>query len=143
MHSTGRRMCGVLLSGLLAHTSLSGTQQATPQQPPPTSTSSKFALDDGTPVRLRLNRNVSSADAKTGDNIDFEVLEEVKVGEVIRILQADGWAFHSQKGSHRHFKHSSKPGRVTVAGKPSLDLHPKTLASILKQAGIDNSGGNN
>jgi len=85
VHSTGRRMCGVLLSALLAHTSLSGTQQATPQQPPPTSTSNKFALDDGTPVRLRLNRNVSSADAKTGDNIDFEVLEEVKVGEVIVI----------------------------------------------------------
>jgi predicted RNA binding protein YcfA (HicA-like mRNA interferase family) len=58
---------------------------------------------------------------------------------VIRILEADGWKFHSQKGSHRHFKHASKPGRVTVAGKPSMDLHPKTLSSIFKQAQIEKS----
>ncbi|HEX7362147.1 MAG TPA: type II toxin-antitoxin system HicA family toxin [Bryobacteraceae bacterium] len=51
----------------------------------------------------------------------------MKVREVIRILEADGWRFHSQTGSHRHFKHPSKSGRVTVAGKPSMDLHPKTL----------------
>ncbi len=37
-----------------------------------------FGLQDGTPVRLRINRNMSSADAKTGDTVDFEVLEEVK-----------------------------------------------------------------
>ena len=44
-----------------------------------------FVLDDGTPIKLRLNRTLSSADAKTGDNIDFEVLEEVKVGDVLVI----------------------------------------------------------
>ncbi len=37
---------------------------------------------------------------------------------------------------HRQYKHPSKPGRVTVAGKPSHDLAPGTLASILKQAGL-------
>lgn len=61
----------------------------------------------------------------------------MKVGEVIRIPEADGWRFHSQTGSHRHFKHASKPGRITVAGKPSIDLHPKTLSSIFKQAQIE------
>ena len=50
-----------------------------------TSASNKFVLDDGTPIKLRLNRNLSSADAKTGDNIDFEVLEEVKVNDVVVI----------------------------------------------------------
>jgi predicted RNA binding protein YcfA (HicA-like mRNA interferase family) len=60
----------------------------------------------------------------------------MKVGEVIKIIEADGWKFHSQTGSHRHFKHATKPGRVTVAGKPSMDLHPKTLSSIFKQAQI-------
>ncbi|MGH2915034.1 MAG: type II toxin-antitoxin system HicA family toxin [Solirubrobacteraceae bacterium] len=39
-------------------------------------------------------------------------------------------------GSHHQFRHSSKPGGVTVAGKPADDLHPKTEASILKQAGL-------
>ncbi|MEJ7606773.1 MAG: hypothetical protein WKF37_11015 [Bryobacteraceae bacterium] len=42
-----------------------------------------FALHEGTPVRLRLNRNVSSADAHVGDTIDFEVLDEVKVQNII------------------------------------------------------------
>jgi hypothetical protein len=69
----------------LAHTSLSGTQQATPQQPAPASTFNQFVLDDGTPIKLRLNRNLSSADTKTGDNIDFEVLEEVKISGVVVI----------------------------------------------------------
>lgn len=40
------------------------------------------------------------------------------------------------KGSHRQFKHPSKPGRLTVAGKPSDDLAPGTMNSIMKQAGL-------
>jgi hypothetical protein len=40
----------------------------------------KFGLQDGTPVKLPINRNMSSADAKTGDTVDFEVLEDVKFG---------------------------------------------------------------
>ncbi|HEY6288212.1 MAG TPA: type II toxin-antitoxin system HicA family toxin [Nitrospiraceae bacterium] len=50
-------------------------------------------------------------------------------------LQEDSWYLVATKGSHRQFKHSTKPGRVTVAGKPSDDLPPGTLNSILKQAG--------
>ena len=85
MHSTGRPICALLLCLLLTQTSLSGAQQAASQQPTTSSTANKFVLDDGTPIKLRLNRNLSSADAKTGDNIDFEVLEEVKVNEVVVI----------------------------------------------------------
>jgi PEGA domain-containing protein len=44
-----------------------------------------FGLQDGTPVKLRVNRNLSSADSKTGDTIDFEVLEEIKIGEIVVI----------------------------------------------------------
>ncbi len=61
----------------------SSPQPATPAKSATSSTANKFALDDGTPIKLRLNRTLSSADAKTGDNIDFEVLEEVKVMEVV------------------------------------------------------------
>jgi predicted RNA binding protein YcfA (HicA-like mRNA interferase family) len=58
----------------------------------------------------------------------------VKVGEMLKVLDDDGWYLAATKGSHRQFKHPSKPGRVTVAGKLSDDLHPKTRASILRQA---------
>ena len=59
-----------------------------------------------------------------------------KVREAIRLIQDDGWYLVVTKGSHRHFKHPSKPGRVTVAGHPSDDLAPGTYNSILKQAGL-------
>jgi len=52
------------------------------------------------------------------------------------MLQADGWYLAATRGSHRQFKHASKPGRVTVPGKPSDDLAPGTLNSIQKQAGL-------
>ena len=48
--------------------------------------------------------------------------------------EQDGWYLARTKGSHRQFKHSSKPGLVTIAGKPSLDMPRGTLNSILKQA---------
>lgn len=60
----------------------------------------------------------------------------MKVGELLRLIQADGWFLVATRGSHRQFKHAEKPGRVTVPGKPSDDLAPGTLNSILKQASL-------
>ncbi|HMO48637.1 MAG TPA: type II toxin-antitoxin system HicA family toxin [Rubrivivax sp.] len=60
----------------------------------------------------------------------------MKVSEMLRRIQADGWYLVATRGSHRQFKHASKPGRVTVPGKSSDDLAPGTLNSILKQAGL-------
>ena len=60
----------------------------------------------------------------------------MKVSEVLRMLQIDGWNLVATKGIHRQFKHPSKLGRVTVPGKPSDDLAPGTLNSVLKQAGL-------
>jgi predicted RNA binding protein YcfA (HicA-like mRNA interferase family) len=60
----------------------------------------------------------------------------MKVSEMLRLLLEDGWSLVAQRGSHRQFKHESKPGRVTVPGKPKDDLAPGTLNSILKQAGL-------
>jgi predicted RNA binding protein YcfA (HicA-like mRNA interferase family) len=60
----------------------------------------------------------------------------MKVREAIRMIEQDGWYLVVTRGSHRQFKHSRKPGRVTIAGKPSDDLAPGTLNSILKQAGL-------
>jgi predicted RNA binding protein YcfA (HicA-like mRNA interferase family) len=58
----------------------------------------------------------------------------MKVAEILVLLRNDGWYLAASRGSHRQFKHSLKPGRVTLAGKPSDDLAPGTLNSILKQA---------
>lgn len=52
------------------------------------------------------------------------------------MLNDDGWFLVATRGSHRQFKHPGKAGRVTVAGKPSDDIAPGTLNSILKQAGL-------
>jgi predicted RNA binding protein YcfA (HicA-like mRNA interferase family) len=60
----------------------------------------------------------------------------MKVAEVLRMLQDDGWRLHATRGSHRQFKHPTKPGRVTLPGKPSDDVAVGTLGSILKQAGL-------
>ena len=58
------------------------------------------------------------------------------MSELLHLLQEDGWFLVAMRGSHRQFKHRLKPGRVTVAGKPSNDLAPGTLNSILKQASL-------
>ena len=60
----------------------------------------------------------------------------MKVREAIRMIEDDGWFLVETRGSHRQFKHPSKPGRVTIAGKPSDDLAPGTRNSIMKQAGL-------
>ena len=64
----------------------------------------------------------------------------MKVVQILRLLAEDGWYLVAIRGSHRQLKHPSKPGRVTVAGRPSDDLTPGTLASILKQAGLKKQG---
>jgi predicted RNA binding protein YcfA (HicA-like mRNA interferase family) len=58
----------------------------------------------------------------------------MKVREVTELLQEDGWQL--ARTNHRQFKHPRKPGTVTVAGKPGLDVPPGTLNSALKQAGL-------
>src|SRR5512146_2707613 len=110
-----KAMCATLLSCLLAvqvlavqTTSQQGTQSgqadAQPAQNPAPQTApaqatpapaalNGFGLEDGTPVRLRLTRNLTSASDKTGDTVDFEVLEDVSVNGVVVIPRgATAWA---------------------------------------------------
>lgn len=60
----------------------------------------------------------------------------MKVKEIIKLVEKDGWFVVRIKGSHRQFHHISKKGTVTIAGKPNVDMNPKTLNSILIQAGL-------
>lgn len=63
----------------------------------------------------------------------------LKVREMIALVEKDGWHLVGTRGSHRQFKHATKRGRVTIAGKPSNTLPIGTERSILKQAGIERS----
>ncbi|HWF17950.1 MAG TPA: type II toxin-antitoxin system HicA family toxin [Verrucomicrobiae bacterium] len=60
----------------------------------------------------------------------------MKIRDILRIIEEDGWRQVRQRGSHRQFKHPAKTGLVTVAGHPRDDVAPGTLNSILKQAGL-------
>jgi predicted RNA binding protein YcfA (HicA-like mRNA interferase family) len=55
----------------------------------------------------------------------------MKIRDVLRLIETDGWYLIGQEGSHRQYKHPLKKGRVT-----GDDLHPKTLTSLLRQAGL-------
>ena len=61
----------------------------------------------------------------------------MKIRDVVKMLEDDGWSVVRQRGSHRQFKHATKPGLVTVAGKPGDDVASGTLNSILKQVWIE------
>lgn len=84
----------------------------------------------------RVNAALARPQADGSAQVPLLSFRWMKVSEVLRVLQADGWFLVAIRGSHRQFKHASKPGRVTVAGKPSDDLAPGTLNSIQKQAGL-------
>lgn len=100
----------------------------------------RFGLSDGTPVKLRTSRNMSSADEKTGATVDFEVLEDVKIGEIV-IIPRGGTALGTVT--------RGKPkGRLGSGGKLDISIDSVRLASGEKAAlraakttrGRDNTG---
>jgi len=58
----------------------------------------------------------------------------LKVREIIKMIETDGWYLVAIKGSHRQYKHQVKSGRITIAGHLTDDLVPGTINSIFKQA---------
>lgn len=61
--------------------------------------------------------------------------ERMKFREIEKIILDDGWYFKTARGSHNHYKHPTKSGKVTIP-KHSGDLDPRTIKSILEQAGL-------
>lgn len=109
-----RKLLSFLLSALLASAGLAQEPQSTPAASKSAaatqgSKSVGFGLEDGTPVKLRIARTVSSADAKTGDIVDFEVLEEVKVGDVLVIPKSGiAWATVTEAQAKRRMGRGGK-----------------------------------
>ena len=60
----------------------------------------------------------------------------LKPTEMERVILDDGWVFYTQKGSHKQYKHPTKPGKVTIPFHKGKDINPTTEKSIRKQAGI-------
>jgi predicted RNA binding protein YcfA (HicA-like mRNA interferase family) len=58
----------------------------------------------------------------------------MKVRDIIKMIEDDGWYLVATRGSHRQYKHPAKRGRVTIAGNMNHDVAQGTLNSILKQA---------
>ncbi len=61
----------------------------------------------------------------------------MKYRDLIKLIEEDGWRLHNTVGSHQQYKHPTRPGRVTVAGKPGKDVPEGTRKSILRQAGLE------
>jgi predicted RNA binding protein YcfA (HicA-like mRNA interferase family) len=60
----------------------------------------------------------------------------MKVRDVLKRLNEEGWYLDRTVGSHRQFKHADRPdARVTVAGRPNTEVPLDTLRSIYRQAG--------
>jgi predicted RNA binding protein YcfA (HicA-like mRNA interferase family) len=58
----------------------------------------------------------------------------VKVRDLIKLIEDDGWYQVRTRGDHRQYKHPRKRGLVTVSGHPSDEVHPRTLQSVFTQA---------
>lgn len=64
------------------------------------------------------------------------VMDKYKTKEIIKIIEADGWFFVRQKGSHRQYKHKTKKGTLTINGKLNETQEQELINSIFKQAGL-------
>jgi hypothetical protein len=80
--------------------------------PPASSSAAPLILHDSTPIRLRLNRNLSSSESKTGDNVDFEVLDDLKIDDVL--LVARGATAIATVTDAEHKKRMARGGKLDV-----------------------------
>lgn len=60
----------------------------------------------------------------------------MKIRDLIKMIERDGWYLVRTKGSHRQYRHNGKKGLVTISGHMNDDIAPGTLNSVLKQAGL-------
>jgi len=125
------QITSLLLISILSATGYSQTQPSTQSSPPaPQPQTPKaalgFGLEDGTPVKLRITRTISSADSKAGERVDFEVLEDVKAGETV-IIPRGGIALAT-------ITEAEPKRRLARGGKLNVNIDSVRLASGEKAA---------
>lgn len=146
-----RVVCSLFLSALLLSTTFAQhptqSQQQTKDQepaqkpePPPLKQPLAFGLEDGTPVKLRLTRNLSSADAKTGDRVDFEVLEEVRVKDLLLIPRGGiAWATVTEAQPKRRMARGGKLN-VNIDDVRLVDGEKAALRAVKETKGGGHTG---
>jgi hypothetical protein len=118
-----RAICSFVLSASLLYSNGWQSSAPTKQEPKEQQLAQKpvaaplkqplpFGLEDGTPIKLRLTRNLSSADATTGDRVDFEVLEDIKVKDVI-VIPRGGIALATITEA-QHKRRMARGGKLNV-----------------------------
>ena len=133
----------VLVSGVQAQqTALVPATPAAPSAPAVQSiaVSAKAVLENGTPVKLRIARNVSSASAQTGETVDFEVLEEVKVGDVLVISKGGiAWGTVTEAQSKRRMARGGKLD-MTIDSVRLLSGEKAALSAVKQAKGGGHTG---
>src|SRR5215471_5638223 len=140
----------ILLSALLVYPNFAqptATQEQKAQSTqagqttsPPLKQPLAFGLEDGTPIRLRLTRNLSSADAKTGDRVDFEVLEDVKVKDAIIIPRGGiAWGTVTEAQAKRRMGRGGKLD-VNIDDVRLLDGEKAPLRAVKEVKGGGHTG---
>lgn len=56
--------------------------------------------------------------------------------DIEKILKKDGWVLKNQEGSHKHYIHPTKKGKIQIPDHGKQDLKLKTANTILKDAGL-------
>jgi len=113
---------------------------ASPQAQAPAASPGKPVLEDGTPVKLRLTRNLSSADARVGDTVDFEVLEEVRVGELLVVPKGGiAWASVTEAQAKRRMARGGKLD-VNIDSVRLIDGEKVALRAVKEAKGGGHTG---
>jgi len=115
-------------------------QELQPVQPTAAKNVGRPVLEDGTPVKLRLSRNLSSADARVGDTVDFEVLEEIKVGDLVVIPKGGvAWGTVTEAQAKRRMARGGKLG-VNIDSVRLVDSEKVALRAVKEGKGGGHTG---
>src|SRR6202162_764534 len=111
------------------------SSQNQPANAQPTAPSSGFVLEDGTPLKLRLGRSLSSADAHAGDRVDFEVAEEVSINRIV-VIPKDSPASGIVITAHKK-RRMGRAGKldVTIDSVQLVDGDKVTLRAVKESPG--------
>jgi hypothetical protein len=130
-----RILCSVLMVFQTGAVSTSSGQQTSSARGVP------LVLEDGTPVRLCISQTISSADAQVNDRVEFEVLEEVKVGDVLVIPKGGiAWGTVTEAQAKRRMARGGKL-EIVMDSVRLVDSQKAALRAVKEAKGGGHTGG--
>lgn len=132
-----RLFCSYLLVFQTTVVSTSGAQQRVG------TTGTALVLEDGTPVKVRISQTVSSADAQVNDRVQFEVLEDVKVDDVLVIPKGGiAWGTVTEAQPKRRMARGGKL-EIVMDSVRLVDGQKAALRAVKEGKGGGHTGGGN